>query len=189
MKAKKPVVLTLLAIMLLSTLACGGGAQGFHVTLPPVTGYLTYTDEANDFSISYPENWNAVQRLETSEKTVVAFVDPRFCCAAPAGVNLVKEELPYAMSVREYFERGIALLMSTYQWYSSISQEEVTLGGRAAIKHVYAGGFERLAVKQMEVYLVEGSRGWVMTCTSTLGLEDQYEPTFHTMVNSFRLLD
>jgi len=188
MKANTLVVFTLLAMLMVSTLACGGGAKEHGVTVPPITGYTTYTDEANGFSISYPENWNAVQRLETPERSEVAFVDPRFCCSTPVGVSVVKEELPHGMSVVEYFESGLSLLTSTYQWYTNISQEQATLDEGTAIKHVYTGGFYRFDAN-IEFYLVEGSKGWVMTSRVSPPLEEQYELVFDTMVNSFRLLD
>ena len=81
MKAKKLIVLALLAMLVVSTVACGGGGgepaptptPAFTPTptptrtltpgvtptptLPPTEEYLTYTDEANGFSISYPEGW------------------------------------------------------------------------------------------------------------------------------------
>jgi len=189
MKANTLVVFTLLAMLMVSTPACGGGAKEHGVTVPPITGYMRYTDEANGFSISYPENWNAVQRLETPEKSEVAFVDPRFCCSAPAGITVVKEELPRGMSVTEYFELGLSLVTSTYQWYTSISQEQTTLDDGTAIKHVYTGGFDRFAAKHTGFYVVKGSKGWVMTSMVSPALEEQYELVFDAMVNSFRLLD
>ena len=101
----------------------------------------------------------------------------------------MKEELPYSLSVREYFETGKALLPSTYPGYRDISEEQVSLGGMAAIKHVSTASLGIVTFKQMQVYLVEGSTGWVITCTVTLGFWSQYEPIFDTIVNSFRLLD
>ena len=91
MKTKKLMVLTLLAILLLSTMACGRGGEqatptpGIRPRLtptpaptPPPTptaGYLTYTDEANGFSISYPEDWNTMPQ-ESLEAAIIGFQDP-----------------------------------------------------------------------------------------------------------------
>ena len=101
----------------------------------------------------------------------------------------MKEELPYSLSVREYFEAGKALLASTYLDYRSISEEQVTLGGRTAIKHVSTISQEALIFRQMQVYFVEGSTGWVITCTVRLDWWSQYELIFDTVVSSFQLLD
>jgi len=188
MKTKKLIVLTLLALLLVPTMACGSGGEEANVTLPATMGYLTYTtDEVNGFSISHPENWDVVQQLDTPEKTIVAFVDPRFCCAVPSGVSIVKEAQPEIMSVREYFEAGKAMLANTGLRYTSISEEQATLSGRIAIKHVYT--LAELSAKQMDIYLVESSTGWVITCSSIRELWYQYESIFDTMMGSFRLLD
>lgn len=189
MKANALAVCTLLAMLTVSTLACGDGTKQHGAAVPPITGYLTYSDEANGFSISYPENWNAVQRLETPERSEVAFVDPRFCCATPAGVSVVIEELPHGMSVTDYSELGLSQVTSTYQWYTITSQEQATLDDRTAIKHVYSGGFDRFAATHTEFYVVEGSKGWVVTSRVSPAFLEQYELVFQTMVNSFRLLD
>jgi hypothetical protein len=101
----------------------------------------------------------------------------------------VKEELPYSLSLREYFEAGKALLASTYPGHRDISEEQVSLGSRSAIKHVSTASLGDLTFKQMQIYLVEGSTGWVIACTVRLDWWIQYEAIFDTVVGSFRLLD
>ena len=101
----------------------------------------------------------------------------------------MKEELPYSLSVREYFEAGKALLASTHPGHRDISEEHVPLGGRTAIKHVSTASLGTLTFEQMQVYLVEGSTGWVIACTVRLDWWSQYESIFDTVVGSFQLLD
>lgn len=95
MKAKKLIVLTLLATLLVSTMACGGGGEEQATptstaiatptptptpmpspTATPTAGYLLYTDEANGFSISYPEDWNPMPQ-EALETALIGFQDPQ----------------------------------------------------------------------------------------------------------------
>jgi len=54
MKAKKVIALALL-VLLVSTTACGGDGK--------IAGYVTYNDEANGFSIPYPEHWTIKVQL------------------------------------------------------------------------------------------------------------------------------
>jgi uncharacterized lipoprotein len=70
-KTKKLMVLTLLAILLLSTMACGWGGE----QATPMPGYLTYSDETNGFSISYPEDWNTMPQ-ESLDAALIGFQDP-----------------------------------------------------------------------------------------------------------------
>ena len=80
MKANKLVILTLLAL-LVSTGACGGSrgektsTSAPTSTLTPTAGYLIYTDEANGFSISYPEDWNTMPQ-QSLEAGLIGFEDP-----------------------------------------------------------------------------------------------------------------
>jgi len=80
LKANKLVILTLLAL-LGSAMACGG-SRGEKTPTPaptstptPTAGYLTYTDEANGFSISYPEDWNTMPQ-QSLEAGLIGFEDP-----------------------------------------------------------------------------------------------------------------
>lgn len=152
-----------------------------------IAGYVTYNDEANGFSISYPEHWRNLVRFQTSQKTIVSFYDPARCCATPSTVNLVKEMLPDYLSLREYIEANKAMSADMDLGYTFIAEEQVTLGGMTTIKNVYT--LTRLDAKGMEVYFVEGSTGWVITCATICGVWDKYEPIFGTMLSSFRLLD
>ena len=80
MKANKLVILTLLAL-LVSTMACGrGGGEktptpALTSTPTPRAGYLTYTDEANGFSVSYPEDWDTMPQ-KSLETVLIGFKDP-----------------------------------------------------------------------------------------------------------------
>ena len=87
MKAKKLIAFTLLAMLLVSTMACGGGGGEEPTRTPGITstpevtptleaGYLTHIDEANGFSVSYPEDW-APLLPETLGKAIAGFMAPR----------------------------------------------------------------------------------------------------------------
>ena len=73
MKGKKLIVLMLLTILLVSTMACGRDGEQANPT--PTAGYLTYTDKANGFSISYPEDWTTMPP-ESLEAALIGFQDP-----------------------------------------------------------------------------------------------------------------
>lgn len=105
----------------------------------------------------------------------------------------MKRELAYPQSLGEHFESAKELLASIYPEYTSVSEEQLTLGSRAAIKHVYTTlsyvEEQETTFKEMQVYLVEGSRAWTITCSSSLDWWSHYEPIFDSIVSSFRLFD
>lgn len=174
-KARITLVL-LLSIMLVSGLACGNG-----------TGYQTYTDNVNGFSIDYPEDWEMPPE-ELWEGAYVAFYAPEECSDFTANFNVVGEGLPFSMSVQTYYE-SVKSILQILTGYTPISEEEMNMGVGAAIEHVYSYSLAGQTMTQMQIYLVEDQTAWVLTFSTVPACWGQYEPTFDTVVDSFQLLD
>jgi len=203
MRIRKLIVFTLLAILLVSAMACGGGGQATATPPPmatltptptapaptptpsptPIPGYLVYRDSANGFAISYPQTWE-IGPDWAEGGPVVAFWDPM-----PTGFGMVvevyREELADPMSVGTYFEQSKQWLL-TIKEYTAISEEELTVSGRAAMKHVFTWMTEH-SQKAMLVFLVDGATGWLIRCNSLTDAWSQYEAKFEALVGSFRL--
>jgi len=172
----------LLPILLLSTFACGGGGEE-EATPTPIAGYLIHTDEANGFAISYPEDWDTI----TTGVALIAFVaeaDP--ICAPQFSVTI--EELSQPMSVETWFEE-LKDNLTAAEGYTPISEEEMTVDGIAAIKHVCSFDVREVTFQAMLLYAVEGTTGWTVFCTCRFDCWSQYGPIFDTVAGSFRLLE
>ncbi len=204
MKSKVLILLTLLAMLLVSTMACGGGGEPDPAPTPgitptptptatptpivtptPTAGYITYTDEANGFSISYPEDWEIKPGAEAG---FVIFMASSACDAYTANFLVTDVQLPTSGSVQ-----GFSEVVKEYyvedMGFTLVSEEELTLGGTAAIKLVFTGVARGQAMSIMRVVLTEGKPGWRVSGSCATECWPQYEPLFNTMVNSFRLLD
>jgi len=102
-----------------------------------------------------------------------------------AHVQVFREELPYPMSVEAYFEAVKRHLASRKQ-YTAISEEELSVSGRAAMKHVFTWQAEQ-SQKDMVVCLVDGTTGWIIYCGTLTGLWSQFAAKFDAIAGSFRL--
>ena len=150
-----------------------------------LAGYLTYTDEANGFSISYPEDWDIVQDWMS---THVSFRDSVLYGIFASTIDVVSEDLPYSMSIQAFHDAAKLLLQGS-EGYTSVSEEELIIDGKAAIKHVYTMSILGLTGQQMEVYLMEDKTVWILNFNTVPAFWSQYEDTFNTVARSFRLFD
>ena len=187
LKATRIVIVLLLGIMLLVGLACGDGGEPEQTpTSTPLSGFITHADEVNGFSFSYPDDWQLASD-ELSAGTDVMFLAPVACSYINTNFNVVSEGLPYSMSVQSYFENGKSYLQA-FTGYTPISDDELTVAGKASIKHVYTWLLSGQTIKQMQVYLVQDETVWVLTFTAAPACWSQYEATFDTIADSFQLL-
>ncbi|MBA7623883.1 hypothetical protein ES703_31282 [subsurface metagenome] len=180
MKAKKLIVLTLCAILLGSTFACGsGGGEGEE--------YLLYTDEDNRFSILYPEDWVKYPEELLEEFVLVSFWSTSLCGEEGPSFRVRTDEVPPATSIQTFFE-AVKRALGDWPEYTPISEEELSVGGRPAIKHVYTYVAQAGTISVMLLILVEGTTGWSIFCFSPSACWSQYESSFDKIVDSFQLL-
>ena len=103
-------------------------------------------------------------------------------------MNVLREDLPVSMSVQDFWEANQPDL-ATIQGYAPISEEEITLCGLPAIKHVYGATAQGIAVKGVLACLIEGKTRWLITCVAAKSCWSEYESTLDAIINSFELLD
>ena len=192
MRITRIAIVLLLGILLVSGIACEGGGESEPTPTPtpaptPVSGFLTYTDEANGFSISYPEDWELVPE-EMWEDVLLMLWAPVACEEFITDFSITTEGLPYPLSVQSYSE-GAERHLRSLEGYTSISEEELTVDGKAAIKHVFTFIMEGETFKVMQVYLVENKTAWVLSFGTVPACWSQYEVIFDNMAGSFQLLD
>jgi len=190
MRAKGIVVVILLCALALSGFACGcGGEEEATPTPTPIAGYLIHTDEANGFAISFPDNWGKMQEHKWESWGVLAqYESDSDCQLAVPNFSVKNEELSQPMSVEAWFEE-LKGNLAAIEGYTPISEEELTVDGVAAIKHVFAFDVGVAIFNGMQLYMVKGTTGWTVTCQCPSECWSQYGPIFDTIAGSFRLLE
>jgi hypothetical protein len=174
--------------MLISGLACGGDEEALP-TSTPISGLITYTDEVNGFSFSYPDDWQIASDELTEDIIDVMVLAPVACGDIPTNLNVASEGLPYPMSVQTYYYEYNEWKLHAYPEYSLISSDELTVAGEVAIRNVFTWSLSGQIPKQMQVYVVQDEKAWVMTFTTAPACWSQYEAVFDTIAASFQLLD
>lgn len=154
-------------------------------TSTPIAGYLVHIDEANGFTISYPEDWEIIP--DVPEVVLIAYRDNSSCQDHFPNFNVGQSELSQPISVQALFEQEKAYL-ATLEGYTPVYEETLTLDGMPIIKHVYTLVRDAVTVKIMEVLLVEDTTAWFIACECATSCWSAYEPTFDTIVSTFHLL-
>jgi len=175
------------AILTIATLVLGITLSGIGVScmsLEP-SQFLTYTDEANGFSIDYPQGWY-IEHPKERPTIKVSIWSKRL------GVNraciMVTKESVSVQSLGSYSELRMQHLSGTTKDYVSISTEELTINDISAVRHTYTDTNGTTPYKTVQVYLVDDGSGWLFGFACPQKSFDSYKSTFDTALNSFRLL-
>jgi len=226
-----------IGVVLLASLACGGATP--HVpaltstptqiptTSPPFLGefdptaptptsmlppsdFVTFTDESDVFSISYPSHWElALSLMPEIEEITEDLIESKasgfpadkvgivFFAGVPApnaylpSVNIVAESLPAGLSVEEYQEGSVEAARGLLSGFKVLDVFQVLVGNTdGLIMHAefdissFATG-EVGKIRNIALLVVDGMIGWVVTCTldSTEDLE-----TCDAVVRTFKIL-
>ena len=158
------------------------------------TDLLTYIDESNGFSISYPRDWEEMPReiwkgVQTEEgEILIAFWSPY-----PHKLNFIvwKEELSYPMNIQNYYEvkkekvKERALMLNNYAF---ISAEDLAIDGIPAKKDIFTHSTPSgRPSKSMYVYMVKNQTAWVISFSGEPASFDDFKSTFDAIISSLSL--
>ena len=171
-------ITTLVLVIILSVIGVNCGPSG-----PPQ--YVKYTDDANGFSIDYPEGWHVEHPKEPAELKVAIW--SKKWGTDRAAIMVAKESVP-GLSLEAYSKLRIQHLSDTDKDYAPVLTEELTISGIPAIKHTYTSTVGQTSYTSVQVYLVENGTGWVFGFVCPQKSFDSYRPIRDTAFNGFRLL-
>jgi hypothetical protein len=168
--------------------ACSG-VSGSVLTSPrpaaPVELVLFHADKEG-FSIGYPAGW--IQ--EDIPGVAVAFADRQHASGGFApNVNVVVERLPSShVTQDEYTRRALAEVENLITNFGHLVQTRAQLSGRPATEITYTGSQGKFDLRWLQVYLVVGSRAFVVTFTALpVQFDETEEPLVRSILASFTL--
>ena len=178
----------------------GPWSETITVTIPrnkeetSTANLLTYNDETNGFTISYPQHWEEIPRqywegMQTEEGEMVT----AFWSSYPHKLNFIvwKEELSSPMSLQNYYEvkkekvKERALMLNNYAF---ISAEDLAIDGIPAKKHIFTHSTPSgRPAKSMHVYMVKNQTAWAITFSGEPASFDDFKSTFEAIISSLSL--
>jgi len=157
-------------------------------TPTPIAGFITYTDEVNGFSISYPEDWEITPEETWIEYVVIACSAPVACGGYIPFFSTISMEVPSFWSLQTLVESGKEGLEDLEE-YTLISEDELTIGGIPAVKLVFTHTELGFTEQVKHIYLLNEQIAWAIGTSSAAECWNKYEDTFDTIAGSFRLLE
>ena len=155
--------------------------------------YMTHTDEANGIAVDYPEGWvwtDDVVVMGEDTVAVAAFRSPEAEDSFRPHMLVTQTGLPIPLSVRPVFTLAhqTGHQAAEFPGYISISDEDITLHGLPAIRHIftYSDGGVDLKVKQL--WVVKGMEAWVVRGVTAEASFDAWEPVLDHIILSLTFL-
>ena len=144
-----------------------------------------YYNRDKGYSIKFPADW---RRREAMMGTVVIAMAPlsrstaKFC----PNVSIVPEELTDKLSPTEYINNGLKMVRTITNDFRERERIKLTIDRREATGIVYTCRLGQLRLMYLQYFLVNGHRGYVITCTSEPDQFPKYRKQFEQIAQSFR---
>jgi len=194
----------ILALLLLSLTACGGGTGDEEAAEPGTTPQPTspavatpmstpiITDNLLEFpdkgySVRFPEGWTPLPDfLPGPGFSVDAFFGPEEIEGVKPNISVTCEEIPEGMSEKEYVDNKVDVVRQITQVEPEVSSRQV--GGREAVMYRITREDTEPPVEKTEVIFATEACGWGIALTVPLSDRTSYYDIYDKFLESFRLL-
>jgi hypothetical protein len=180
------LIIALLLVLLLAAVSCSNTPTP-KPTSPP--GYFTYIDNVNGFSIAYPGGWMNSPLLPPFDRMALVSVGPSASCGGfDAGFYLYTDRLRLSQTLDAYSEYNLDYVRRSYREFSELGKQTTEISSLTAIKVEYEYRLsDYTKVREMTIYVGQGSTVWNLDFIAAASCWDQYVTTVDTIVNSFKI--
>jgi hypothetical protein len=178
------LMVALLLVFLLAGISCSKTPEP---TSPP--GYFTHTDNVNGFSIDYPGGWRKPPLPPPFDRMILLSVGPSESCGGfDANFYVYTDRFRPLQTLDDYSEYESEIVKRSYREFSELVKGETTISGLTAIKVEYEYRLsDYTKVREMTVYVGQGSTVWKLDFTAAESCWNIYVTTVDTVVNSFKI--
>jgi hypothetical protein len=214
MRRNFPVIF-ISVILLLSLFLCGCSGETVEPAQAAIEpqipeDYVTYTDKAGVFNISYPPGWelrnNVIRDIEQYSRDIENSIDENIPLEGPlqvflaglpvnAGysttISVMVAPVPAGIhNIEEFYEQLIAKIKDLMKGFKIVSQDKEVIDGKEAViahfKYDLHGG---KTGHSLETYMISGKNVWSISCTVDSDENyDIWEDDFNNIVRSLRIL-
>jgi len=153
------------------------------------SGFQTYTDSVNGFSISYPKNWEKLPQELMTGDSIAGFRTPEGTGTSRAMVLLQNFSVSSGATLQSEYE-DFKLVAESFPGYLFISKDDIIVAGIPAVRHVYQRSYPGGDATETHIYFIRGNVGWLfsLACTPPQSYA-QHKPTFDAIIGSFKILN
>ncbi len=156
--------------------------------VPVVLASDAYVDQANQFSLRYPQGW---QKLSATGAAAAFMVPQPDAISATQQFNTninVIIDTTSAATLDDYVSASSAAMKQVLTNYQEVSRRQVTLGGVPAylLESTFdQGGF---SLHILQAVLLKGNNAYIVTGTTHISTWGQYKDLLEASLRSFRLI-
>jgi len=148
-----------------------------------IPGWLTYTDNANKFTMNYPKEWT-----QKAVGNAIAFLSPRADDndQFQENVNIMVQDLSaQPMTLEQYTDLSKKQITENGGAGAILSQGSRTIGGQKAVEMVYNLNYQGRVLKIKQYWFIKGNKAFLLTYTAEPSQFSKYEETATSVINSF----
>ena len=152
------------------------------------TEWLVFTDPLNQFSISYPSDW----QKKSIDKTQSIFV-----CQAPKdspfdkfqeNVNVFEGVSDPKIKIDDYSKNLQNDIIKSFGSQSILSIKETKIAGQNARECIYSFKYGDFNLKVKQYWFIKGNKTFIITYTGEVASFLAFEPIANEMIKSFKFL-
>jgi hypothetical protein len=185
----------ILSLSLIVGIACGGGEEeGPGVTPSPPftpTPSMSTPTPTLGIDVDHPADWTWSDELVTgTENAVAAFRSPMEENSFHPHMVVTRTALPIPLRVGEVFgyAHSTGHQAEEFAGYVSVSDEDITVDGLPAIKHVFTYSEGGLELKAKQLWVVKELEAWVVRYVTAEDSFDSWESVLDDILHSFTFL-
>lgn len=140
----------------------------------------------NKYDITFPFNWEVKRNYMGCDIIAISpLEDDRDIFRE--NVNLIIEELPYSMSLIEYYVINIINMESRFPGFEILESNDIVINNNKAKRIIFINVTDRYNFKYLQYYFCTEKYGYVLTFTAlTISYED-YSNKFEEIVKTFHI--
>ena len=148
--------------------------------------WVRYYDNYEKFSISFPSQWELEDHYSNINVMALSSLEGGGD-SFRENVNVVTEQLNKIMEVGEYVTANLIQMKKYFTDFRQVESGGLSFGKLKTKWLVYTYRLGILHMKVLAYFFTVANKGFVITCSSTIGSFDRYRPIFEKSGMSFQL--
>jgi hypothetical protein len=130
---------------------------------PVATDTKTYTNSKFDFSFDYPKDWRAEEKSSGGPVVQIFSAQENSSDTFLENLNVVVDETPNSYDLDEVVSELSKSYKQQFANFNLITTTKMRVGGLDARKMTYTATVNGVDIKQFQIYLKDGDRGYFFT--------------------------
>lgn len=135
--------------------------------------------QSNNFALDVPDDWQ--------DRSIISFTATVSPNEFAPNVVITREIIDAETSVEDYTHQQFNITQAEVQGLKIVDQQNITIGGRAAVQIVQKISAHGLNLQQLQTFILGNEEIYIITCTATAASFEQHLPRFQKIAQTFQI--